>query len=79
MLDNERLQEFDINVDQNLDYQYMYQFVKGSVIQNADIYRHNWFWIDDFTDRAFKDDNNNFLTGLDLYQLNVNTNFMLHR
>ena len=67
MLDNNRLQEFDISVASNLDYQLMYPYIKGSVIQNASIYRHNWFYLEDFSNLVNKDGKDSNLSGgLDL-------------
>ena len=42
MLDNERLQEFNLNTATFDDYLMLLPKLKGSVIQNANIYYHNW-------------------------------------
>ncbi len=50
MLNNNRLQEFNVDVKQYQDYMLMEERLKGSAIQNSNIYQYNWFWCDDFTE-----------------------------
>ena len=45
----------------------MYPYLKDSVIQNASIYRHNWFYLEDFSNLVNKDGKDSNLSGgLDL-------------
>ena len=68
MLDNERLQEFNMSCANYDDYMQMRSKLKGSVIQDADMYYYNWVWIEDFTNNMNKaeSDNDTKEVGLDL-------------
>ena len=68
MLDNERLQEFNMSCANYDDYMQMRDKLKGSVLQDADIYYYNWVWIEDFTNNLNKceSDNDTKEVGLDL-------------
>lgn len=66
MLNNERLQEFDLNSLNNDDYMLLKDKLKHSVIQGSGVYGYNWFWLDDFTGSEFTTDNTNLETGIDL-------------
>ncbi len=57
MLNNSRLQEFNIQIATNTydDYLIVKDKIQGSVIQNANIYRYNWFHIDNWSDIDLKD------------------------
>lgn len=56
MLDNNRLQEFDVTAA-------MYPYLKDSPIQNANVYRHNWFYLEDFSNLVNKDGKDSNLSG----------------
>ncbi len=50
MLNGRRLGDLAIDCTTlQTDYMCMKKLIKGSVMQNASIYQHNWFWEDDFT------------------------------
>jgi hypothetical protein len=70
MLDNERLQEFNLVCADYDDYMLLKDKLKGSVIQSADMFYYNWFWIEDFTgmeDKTKEPKNSeNLEVGLDL-------------
>jgi hypothetical protein len=50
LMNNNRLQEFDIECKANTDLDWMAMFdkLKGSVIQSKDMYKYNWFYEDSF-------------------------------
>lgn len=48
-LDGHRLQEFNIDCSEEEDYMLMKSKLQGSAVMNADIYKYNWVWCDDFT------------------------------
>lgn len=70
MLDNERLQEFNLVCADYDDYMLLKEKLKGSVIQSADMFYYNWFYVDDFsgledlTKKPYNSDN--LEVGLDL-------------
>lgn len=70
MLDNERLQEFNLTCANNDDYMLLKDKIKGSVISSSDMFYYNWFWLEDFTgmeDRSAEPKNkDNLEVGLDL-------------
>jgi len=68
-MDNNRLQDINVNCANMEDYMMLYDKIKGSVIQSSDMYRYNWFWLEDFTGAENKvhDDYSNLEAGLDLY------------
>lgn len=68
MLDNNRLQDININCANSEDYMMLESKLKGSVVQSADIYKYNWFWLEDFTGAENKliDDYDNLEAGLNL-------------
>lgn len=84
MLDNERLQEYNLATATFDDYSMLRPKLKGSVIQSSNIYYYNWFWVDDWSGYVDKhtapDMTDNLETGLDLnrerkydfYALSVN-------
>jgi len=49
LLNNNRLQEFNLDCTIGDDYKYLKPYLKDTVIQNWNIYANNWFWMDDFT------------------------------
>ena len=73
MLDNNRNQQFDHYCDLNRgdDYTYHKKQLKGSVLQNQNIYSNNWFHCDSFENQLAPVDNlpvdkSNLITGIDL-------------
>lgn len=75
MLDNNRLQQFNLSAAALDDYLLMKDKLKGSVIQSSNIYQYNWFWLEDFTVPSNMIDNDvngvesdNIVQGLDLSQ-----------
>jgi len=50
MLDNQRLQEFNLVCSNYDDWMLIQKKLAGSVIQSSSIYHYNWFWVDDFTE-----------------------------
>jgi len=70
MLDNERLQEFNLVCADYDDYMLLKDRLKGSVIQSADMFYYNWFWMEDFSgleDKTIEPANSEVLeSGLDL-------------
>jgi hypothetical protein len=54
MLDNERLQEFNLVCANYDDYMLMRDYLKESVLQDADMFYYNWVWIEDFSNIANK-------------------------
>jgi hypothetical protein len=72
LLDNERIQDYNLNTSTFDDYQLLQPKLKGSVIQSADIYYYNWFWLDEWTGLIEKgtepSNEQNLETGLDLSQ-----------
>lgn len=66
MMDNKRSQEFDLDTSNFEDYMLLQDYLKGSVIQNTNIYQFNWVWIEDFTGVMKGEDGSNLETGLDL-------------
>lgn len=49
LLNNDRLQEFNIDCTKAEDYMTLKQKLKNSVYLNVDTYQQGWFWVDDFT------------------------------
>lgn len=49
MLDNQRIQQFDLDTSLLDDYEYHRDLLKNSAMQNANVYQTNWFHCDDFT------------------------------
>jgi hypothetical protein len=70
MLDNERIQEFNLTCANNDDYMMLKDKLKGSVIASSDMFYYNWFWLEDFTgisDKSKEPENkDNLEVGLDL-------------
>jgi|GEM_PF-5367726 len=67
MLDNERLQEFNLSCKNLDDYMLMKNKLRGSITQTSSMYYYNWHWIEDFS--AIENDNKNkqnLESGLDL-------------
>ncbi len=67
MLNNERLQEFDLVTRRLDDWNILKDSLKGSVIQNHNIYHYNWFHRDVFDgEYSMENDMSNLAAGLDL-------------
>jgi len=68
MLDNNRIQEFDLNTVTFDDYKINKNMFKGTVIQGMDQYYFNWVWIENWsgTEELHSHVDTNKLTGLDL-------------
>lgn len=73
MLDNSRIQQFNLRATLNNgeDYIYHKKMLKGSVLQNQEIYSYNWFHCDSFENQIAPLDNlpvdkDNLITGIDL-------------
>jgi len=49
LLNNDRLQEFNVNTANAEDYMILNPRIKDSCFPNVDSYQNNWFWVDDFT------------------------------
>jgi len=64
MLNNERLQEYNIDCTQLDDYNLQRGCLKDKVLQAANIYQYNWFHMDNFTGKDFN--STNLEDGLDL-------------
>jgi len=48
-LDNYRLQDFNVNLALYDDWAVIQRKLEKSITFNSNIYRYNWFWLDDFT------------------------------
>lgn len=68
MLDNNRLQEFDLNTVTFDDYKINKNMFRGTAIQGMDQYYFNWVWIENWsgTEELHNHEDTNKLTGLDL-------------
>lgn len=69
-IDSKNLQDVTVDCTQEaglfIDYLNMRKQLKGSVIQNRNMYMYNWHWCDDFSGLSAEDqqkDNWNYLTG----------------
>lgn len=66
-INNQRLQQFDLNITNKLDYMYMYdEILKDSVLDNYDTFLYNWAHVDKFEDVTSEDPNDNIVSGLPL-------------
>lgn len=67
MLDNERLQEYNLTTANGDDYFLLKDKLKDTVYLNSDIFYYNWFWLEDFSGITKETTNEqNLETGLDL-------------
>lgn len=72
LLNNNRLQEFDINCTQQEDWMMLRDKIAGSILMSSNVYQYNWFWCDDFSgdqstlDKNQENDATNYYRGLDL-------------
>jgi len=67
LLNNQRIQEYNMQCNQWDDYKLLREKLKGSITQNSNIYNYNQFWVDDFCNyEKLWDDNSNLDSGLDL-------------
>lgn len=68
-LNGKRTQDININCASNanppfLDYMSHEKQLKGSIIQNANIYQYNWHHCDDFSDISRQDNNGDLISGI---------------
>jgi hypothetical protein len=72
MLNNNRLQEFDVLCNQCEDYMILKDRLEGSLMLDANVYQYNWVWLDDFSgspsmiDEKVRPDLDNYIRGIDL-------------
>ena len=66
LLNNNRLQEFDLVTANGDDYKYLQNHIKDSVLQNGNIYSYNWVWIENFCGEKTIDVHPNLDCGLPL-------------
>jgi hypothetical protein len=72
LLNNNRLQEFNLVCNNGDDYMILKDRLKGSVYQNRNMYEYNWVWIEEFDgyvsplNENLRPDDDNFIKGLDL-------------
>lgn len=67
LLNNMRLQEVNLDCKIDQDYKHLASKLRGSVVQNSNIYHYNQFWVDDFCEyQRLWDTNSNLQCGLDL-------------
>lgn len=68
MLNNERIQEFNVEPTNLDDWNLMKKCLKGSVLQTSNMYQYNWFHLDKFDGLCQKVEGelSNIDTGLDL-------------
>lgn len=66
MLDNQRIQQFNIDCVNYNDWMIHSDKLKESVLQNFSIYKYNWVHIDSFDNMNTTEHNNNDIVGLDL-------------
>jgi hypothetical protein len=69
LLNNNRLQEYNLDCTQLDDFMLIKKQLKGSVIQTSAVFTYNWFHLEDFTgmyDDNHRDDKDNLETGLPL-------------
>lgn len=67
-VNDQRLQDLNIELGSMMDWELMQKKCEGSLIQNSDIYRYNWYHLDDFSDVKPTSDSSAdaVLKGLDL-------------
>lgn len=71
LLNNNRLQEFDVTCANGDDWMLMREKLKGSLMLDSNVYKYNFVWIDDFSDYDAPIDRNeskddNLIRGIDL-------------
>lgn len=66
LLNNNRLQEFNLDCTLFDDWSMMKDQIKGSVIQNHNMYGYNWFWLDNFCNTKVLYEDENLDCGLPL-------------
>lgn len=49
LLDNQRLQEYDLTLQDYDDYFYQKDKLKDTLLYTSDVYYYNWVWIEDWT------------------------------
>ncbi len=66
LLNNNRLQEYDLNCLRNDDYKYILNLIDESVIQNDNVYQYNRLWVENFCGGKLTDHKQNEECGLPL-------------
>lgn len=66
LLNNNRLQEYDLNCLKNDDYKYILNMIDESVIQEANMYQYNRLWVENFCGGKLTDHKQNEECGLPL-------------
>jgi len=70
MLDNNRIQEYNLTCANGDDYIYLKDKIKGSILESSNAYYYNWVWIESFSGYDDKScipiNSENLETGLDL-------------
>lgn len=68
LLNNNRIQQFDLSTTDLQDYNYLQDYLKDSVLQTPNIYQYNWFHCDNWTNlpAVESDKLDNYDTGVDL-------------
>lgn len=66
MLNNERIQEYNVEPINLDDWNLLKDCLKGSVLQTSNMYQYNWFYRDSFDGMCSVEKLNNLDTGLDL-------------
>lgn len=72
LLNNNRLQEFNVDCTKLEDHMLLKHKFRGSVVLNSNVYQYNWFWCDDFSNdpaplhAVSMTNKDNLMRGLDL-------------
>lgn len=72
LLNNQRLQEFNITCANGEDWMLLKDRLKGSCMISRGVYNYNWVWLDDFSgyiapiNENIRPDDDNFIRGIDL-------------
>jgi len=70
MLDNNRIQEYNLTCANGDDYIYLKDQLKGSILESSNVYYYNWVWIENwggYNEKSHLPSNSeNLETGLDL-------------
>ena len=80
MLNNERLNEFDIDCTTQQDWMLLERFLKGSAVQGVRDFQTTWFWLENFISEEplWKTHDSTFVSGVNLdsevkYDVYLNT------
>lgn len=66
MLDNQRIQQFNVDCTTATDYLLNKHLLKGSPLESINVYQYNWFHVDSFDGMTLVEKNDNEEVGLDL-------------